>query len=1157
MAEDKKSSSRHKDETLQIPAKANRILNIVLIGMLLIVLRIWHLAVIQFDEKLDESRKPQRRNVVEAAKRGTIRDRFNIPLANNKMQYNVAILYSQIKHIPTTTWEIDAEGKRVKRFKRREYITALSQHLADELGMDAERIEDLIHAKASFYNQIPYVLKEDITEEQYYRLKMMERDWHGINAQRVPRRYYPLGKVASDIIGYMGAINRQEYETIIHEIKTLENHVDSTQKGGSDPLPDGFTSIEQVYRRLKDLHELAYTINDSIGKAGIEGRYENSLRGFRGKRSYYSDAHGNFLRELPGTRESLPGKRILLTISSELQKYAEELLITNEKIRQTRLSHLDKVKQTILADKDPWIKGGAIIAMDPTTGELLAMASHPRFDPNDFAATGNAEERQQKRVRIHKWLENETHIASIWNQQRPLEREAILGKQETLYTEEMTMTWSNYLEMVLSHDSPLKKTRLINGTINDALTIQTHLEQLLALKPGITPYQLLNFLYRDEEHQQQGKKATNAYTAELQEIYIDDRISNYKQVLDHYLKNIKSIYDQVLFVDMMRLIVSSDHFTDELAAAVGNQSLEKYKTNSAAMYTLHESIKKITKDLFHDIDFKAWRRANEKEYLKAIRLEEKNSRRYAKPYIDYLDAEENEQFKVFWESNRWHLLSTFLTGLPPESSDQQLIPLYIDHFKTLHKELASGAHQSSDWITSYNTLANTLKDFSPEIAIAYMQSMRDFSQLDRPLLGNYRHLRKNPDQSQQEKHLASAFYPRYGFGYGRSQAYRQAATQGSLFKLITAYEALVQRYHKLEAAGKDTSDLNPLKMIDFVYHKGKDLYVGYDADNLPLPRFYKGGRIPRSASPSLGPLDLVTAIGTSSNPYFAIIAGDILDSPNDLVKAAKLFSFGSRTGIDLPGEITGQVPNDVETNRTGLYSFSIGQHTLVTTPLQTAVMLSTLANGGKVLKPKIVQMLVGRDPHRGSTLNNNIRAFPYEDELARIGIDFPLFITDDSPDQKSLITKIPTETKREIFLPNAIKEMILKGMSHVVFRTHGESLKSLTRLYHHFPGAIKDYIDFKYQLLGKTSTAESIENIDLDAVVGTNLYTHVWFGGIVYDKNVMDNKKEHKFLFHNAAGDAELVVVVYLKYGGFGKEAAPLAAQVAKKWREIKANHHP
>ena len=81
-------------------------------------------------------------------------------------------LYSQIKQIPTIAWVTNEEGKRVKRFVRREYITALSNLLGEELKMDPERIEDLIHAKAALYNQIPFVLKENIDEREYYRLKM-------------------------------------------------------------------------------------------------------------------------------------------------------------------------------------------------------------------------------------------------------------------------------------------------------------------------------------------------------------------------------------------------------------------------------------------------------------------------------------------------------------------------------------------------------------------------------------------------------------------------------------------------------------------------------------------------------------------------------------------------------------------------------------------------------------------------------------------------------------------------------------------------------------------------------------------------------------------------------------------------------------------------
>lgn len=1107
---------------LQIPFKANRILNVILIGIFLIVLRVWYLAVVQHDQKIDESRKPQRKQVTEAAKRGTIRDRFNVPLAFNKMQYNVSILYSQLKQIPIVAWEIDQEGHRVKRSKRKEYITALAQLLANELCLDCERIEDLIHAKASFYNQIPFIIKEDVSEREYYRLKMLEKDWLGINVQRVPRRHYAYGKIASDIIGYMGAINKQEYESIIREMKALGAYLESVERGDESLLPEGFATIEQVHSRLENLHELAYTINDSIGKAGVEGRFESSLRGYRGKREYYSDARGNFLRELPGTREPLSGKRILLTISLELQQYAEELLIANEKIRQTRLSHLNVVKRTILADKDPWIKGGAIVAMDPNNGELLAMASHPRFDPNDFIPSGDSDERKQKRSHIHKWLENETYLAGVWDQQYALEREAFNRKKNVMYSEEMFLTWNNYLELILSQESPLKSGILLHGTINDAIVVQKHLEKIMNLIPDIAIYPLFNVLYRAEMHTSYGKKATEAEVADIEKQ--QHQIKEHKEVLDRYVGNLQQTYDQVLLIDLMRVAVSSESFDDELLAAMGKQSLAKYKENGAAMGVIQDVVKNMAKTLFHEIDFKEWRKLHEKEYLKQMRAKEKASHHYAKPYIDYFDSVENEQFQLFWQTYCWQLIGSFL-NLKTKVSDDGLVQdfslsKYIEYFNNWSLEIAQGAHSSTEWMNAYKTIQKTIQVLPCDVAISYMKTFRRFSSLNRRLLGNYRHLRKNPDYTQEEKHLAAAFYPRYGYGYGRSQAYRQAATQGSLFKLVTAYESLVQRYRYLESTGQGFADLNPLQMIDQIFYKGKDLYLGYDSNNQPLPRHYKGGCLPRSASSMLGQIDLLRALETSSNPYFALIAGDVLESPLDLARAARQFSFGSKTGIDLPGEISGKVPEDLDVNRTGLYAFSIGQHTLVTTPLQTTVMLSAFANGGKIFKPKIIQMMVGKD----------------------------------SSTRKTIIDGFNPVVQRQIFLPKEIRKMLLDGMCRVVARSHSEQLSGLSRLYHNDPKAIADYIELKHRFLGKTSTAESVEYIDLDLVTGTNLYTHVWFGGISYDQDVVD-KKEHRFLLRDSFGNPELIVVVYLRYGGFGKEAGPIAAQIAKKWKEIKAKH--
>ena len=97
-----------------IPTKANRILHLILIAMVLILVRIWHLSVIQYDKRIEESQKPQRKTVIEPAVRATIRDRFNIPLAINKISYQATLLYSQLRDIPSIAWEKDAEGNRTR-----------------------------------------------------------------------------------------------------------------------------------------------------------------------------------------------------------------------------------------------------------------------------------------------------------------------------------------------------------------------------------------------------------------------------------------------------------------------------------------------------------------------------------------------------------------------------------------------------------------------------------------------------------------------------------------------------------------------------------------------------------------------------------------------------------------------------------------------------------------------------------------------------------------------------------------------------------------------------------------------------------------------------------------------------------------------------------
>ena len=687
------------------------------------------------------------------------------------------------------------------------------------------------------------------------------------------------------------------------------------------------------------------------------------------------------------------------------------------------------------------------------------------------------------------------------------------------------MTWENYLNFVLSPQSSLKSAGINNYTVQDAVTIQVQFERLLLMAPYKEPIHILNILY---QHAQNGpeKKLSLCQLQELREFFAKnpEEADRSKRMLDPFLGSLHSAYDQLLLIDLMRLAVLGDKFTANLLERKGNQSIESYREISAAFTLIREIVKKMSKELFHEWEFKQWRKQNEKEYLRLERKKETENHRYARPYIEILDSLENRMFENFWAENQWKLILAFVTHFSDESG---LLP-YYDYFHAWHQEMIQGAHRQIEWADAFWMLFHSLKDLEGEMAVQYLQTMRSYQELNRPLYGRYSKLHKTKENIQLEKHLAAAFYPKFGYGYGRSYAFRQSATQGSIFKLVTAYEGLVQNYRKMRESGIDPDrasfqQINPLEMVDQVYYKGKNLYVGYGPDGTPLARHYKGGRLPRSISASNGKLDLLKAIEVSSNPYFSLLAGDILSSPFDLARTAREFSYGAVTGIDLPGEIAGNIPNDLEENKTGVYSLAIGQHTLVVTPLQTALMLSALANGGKILKPKIVSMMVGKDPEHTVTGENETN-------------DITIF---------SLI-------RHQLFLPEKIHKILIEGMCRVASKTLQNSLGSFKRLYKEYPEAVKDYQNMFSYLPGKTSTAESVEAIDLDQYQGTNLYTHVWFGGIAYEEEIMHKEKEN-FVFYDSVGKPELVVVVYLRYGGYGKEAAPVAAQIAKKWKEIKA----
>src|SRR5579871_1874348 len=107
-----------------------------------------------------------------------------------------------------------------------------------------------------------------------------------------------------------------------------------------------------------------YNAGDVVGISGVERQYNTLLMGKNGSRQAVVDSHGREVGRL-GETDAVPGKQLKLTIDIDLQIAAEEALAG---------------------------KNGAVVAMDPHTGEILAMVSGPTFDPNDFAVRVSRDE---------------------------------------------------------------------------------------------------------------------------------------------------------------------------------------------------------------------------------------------------------------------------------------------------------------------------------------------------------------------------------------------------------------------------------------------------------------------------------------------------------------------------------------------------------------------------------------------------------------------------------------------------------------------------------------------------------------------------------------------------------------------------------------------
>jgi penicillin-binding protein 2 len=164
-------------------------------------------------------------------------------------------------------------------------------------------------------------IRTRLNDEEVARFAANRFRFEGIDIKARLFRQYPYGDTASHAIGYMGRINQQDQE------KLEEEGVDANYRG-----------------------------TDYIGKSGLEASYQDELHGITGFEQVEIDAAGRGIRTLSRT-PSQPGNNIALTLDLKLQQVAESILGERR---------------------------GALVALEPSSGAVLAFVSKPGYDPNLF-----------------------------------------------------------------------------------------------------------------------------------------------------------------------------------------------------------------------------------------------------------------------------------------------------------------------------------------------------------------------------------------------------------------------------------------------------------------------------------------------------------------------------------------------------------------------------------------------------------------------------------------------------------------------------------------------------------------------------------------------------------------------------------------------------
>ena len=345
---------------------------VYIVGIVLIV-QLFNLQIVNGKEYRETSNTRLSRETVVKAARGSIKDRTGNLLVTTKMGFNVDLYKTKIDTatlnktilntirilesnkdkyinnlpIKVNPFEFENRDEEIqKKWKKENDIdeNATAEEcfyfLKKEYKIEQEDIEEAYKimivryeiARNGYSSIRPVTIAKDVSRASAVKLGEQSIYFPGISATTEPLVSYPSGSLASHILGYVGNITQAEL----------------------------------------DGREDTYGINDVIGKVGIQYVFEEYLRGQNGIKQLDMSVDGNITDEYI-TKEAVAGSDVILTIDANLQAVTEKALVNN--IKKIASGGFSKTSEA---------KAGAAVVMNVKTGEILAMASYPDYEPELF-----------------------------------------------------------------------------------------------------------------------------------------------------------------------------------------------------------------------------------------------------------------------------------------------------------------------------------------------------------------------------------------------------------------------------------------------------------------------------------------------------------------------------------------------------------------------------------------------------------------------------------------------------------------------------------------------------------------------------------------------------------------------------------------------------